>query len=298
MMKRNLFFLFLLVFLNPICLLSLHKETLLSPSGVSVEIVYRAFEPGEIIGAEIKDLSNVKKAQILFLNRKYAMGKGEINSGLLAFIGIDLSLEPGLYLLEVFINRIDDEWERVQKQIPVQAKQFPLKKLWVEEKFIKPPPEFHDRIELESQILKFLYETSSPQWLGEGGFILPSSGKANPNFGERRIYNNEHRSSHRGVDISSPYGSPVLASNSGKVVLASGLYFAGKTVIIDHGLGVFTLYCHFSKIRVKRGDLVKKGEIIGEIGATGRVTGPHLHWGVKVSGSSTDPFSLLSLILE
>jgi len=78
-------------------------------------------------------------------------------------------------------------------------------------------------------------------------------------------------------------------------VLAKDLYFAGKTVIIDHGLGVFTLYCHFSKIVADRGKMVKKGDIIGEIGATGRVTGPHLHWGVKVSGSRVDPFSLLYL---
>jgi murein DD-endopeptidase MepM/ murein hydrolase activator NlpD len=90
----------------------------------------------------------------------------------------------------------------------------------------------------------------------------------------------------------------VKASNSGEVVLAKELYFAGKTVIIDHGLGLFTLYCHFSNLRVKRGELVKKGAIIGEVGATGRVTGPHLHWGVKLWGARIDPFSLLSLPLD
>jgi murein DD-endopeptidase MepM/ murein hydrolase activator NlpD len=97
------------------------------------------------------------------------------------------------------------------------------------------------------------------------------------------------------VDISAPTGTPVWASNSGEVALRSDLYFSGKTVIIDHGLGLFSLYCHFSKIKVKRGQVVRKGDIIGEIGATGRVTGPHLHWGVKILGDRVDPFSLLSL---
>jgi len=95
------------------------------------------------------------------------------------------------------------------------------------------------------------------------------------------------------LDIAAPAGTPVRASNSGQVVLADNLYFSGKTVIINHGLGVFTVYCHFSKIRIKRGEQVKKGEVIGDIGATGRVTGPHLHWGVKIFGSRVDPLALL-----
>lgn len=297
-MKKFFFFLFLFIYLNPICVLSFHQEKLLSQSGVVVELAYRAFEPGEIIAVSIKDSSAIKKAEVRFLKRKYRMGKNETGSGLLAFISIDLGLEPGLYKLEILLDRSLGEWERVQKQIPVLAKEFPLKKLWVDEKFVTPPPEYHERIKWEAEILRALYEITAPRWLGEGLFILPSSGEAKSNFGERRIYNNDRRSSHSGVDISGPYGSPVRASNSGKVVLASNLYYAGKTVIIDHGLGLFTQYCHFSMIRVKRGDLVHKGDIIGEIGATGRVTGPHLHWGVKVFGNSADPFSLLSLNFE
>jgi len=296
---KKVFFLFLLfIYLNPICLLSLHKEKLLTTSGVTVELAYRAFQPGEIIVVAIKDDSNVKDAQIRFLRRKYRLEKRETSSGLLAFIGLDLRLEPGLYTMEIFIDNAEGERERLEKQIPVLAKKYPLKKLWVDERFVTPPPEFHERIRREAEILKVVYGITTDRWLGEGLFIIPSSGEAKHNFGERRIYNNKPRSSHRGVDIVVPYGLPVRASNSGRVVLASDLYFAGKTVIIDHGIGLFTLYCHFSKIRVKRGKLVKKGEIIGEIGATGRVTGPHLHWGVKVFGSSVDPFSLLSLPFE
>jgi len=105
------------------------------------------------------------------------------------------------------------------------------------------------------------------------------------------------RSTHSGVDISAPYGSPVRAANSGKVVLARELYFSGKTVILNHGLGLYTYYCHFSKIKVKLGDIVKKGDAVGLVGSTGRSTGPHLHWGVKVQDSRVDPLALLILPL-
>lgn len=297
-MKKVLLFFLLFIYLNPICLFSLHEEQLLTPSGVTIELVCRAFEPGEVIVVAIKDDPSVKDAWIRFLERRYPMGKDETSSGLLAFIGLDLGLKQGSYEMEIFIDKTLGEREHIKKQISILAKEFPLKKLWVDEKFVTPPPEFNERIRREREIIKVVYGITTEQWLGKGFFILPSSGKAMPNFGERRIFNNKPRSSHKGIDIKVPYGTPVKASNSGRVVLASDLYFAGKTVIIDHGMSVFTMYCHFSKIRVTRGKLVKKGEIIGEIGATGRVTGPHLHWGVKVSGISVDPFSILSLTFE
>jgi len=122
--------------------------------------------------------------------------------------------------------------------------------------------------------------------------------EAAPNFGQRRIYNKSYTSIHQGVDIAAPWGSPVRASNSGRVVLASSLYLSGRTVIIDHGQGVFSLYGHFSQILVKRGDLVKKGQVIARVGNTGRSTGPHVHWGVRILDSRVDPFSLVSLPLR
>ncbi len=297
-MKKTFLPLLLFIYLNPICLFSLYEEQFLTPSGLAVELSCRAFEPGEVMVVAIKDDSNIKDAWIRFLNRRFRMGRRETSPGLLAFIGLDLGLESGSYDMEIFIDKAPGEREYIKKQISIIAKEFPLKKLWVDEKFVTPPKEFHERIRREREILRVIYGITTDQWLGKGSFILPSSGKASPNFGERRIYNNKPRSSHRGIDVIVPYGTPVKASNSGRVVLASHLYFAGKTVIIDHGMGVFSLYCHFSKIRVERGKLVNKGEIIGEIGATGRVTGPHLHWGIRVLGTSIDPFSILSLTFE
>lgn len=297
-MKKAFFLIFFICCLNLVQSSASQTETLTTSSGIDVELLYRAFEPGEIIVVEIKDSFNVKEARVRFLERSYQMGTSETNHTLFAFINIDLGLEPGFYTLTVFIKRLIGGWESVQKRLIIPVKEFPQIKLWVDEKFITPPPEFHERIAWEAELLRVIYGMYTPQWLGEGRFIFPAPGLARTNFGQRRLYNNYHRSSHRGVDVASPYGSSIIASNSGRVVLARDLYYAGKAVIIDHGIGVFSFYCHFSKILVKRGDFVRRGDVIGKVGATGRVTGPHLHWAINVAGKNVDPFSLLSLNLE
>lgn len=256
---------------------------------------FRALTPGEVIKASVESVSGIKRAQIRFDGTVYSMGKERSAGTLFALVGLDLDLNPGTYPVVFTIVYDDGQFEHIEKEIRILSKIFPVKKLWVDERYVTPPPAVLQRIKEESEILKTVYAIVTPQWMGDGAFILPSDGEPVPNFGERRIFNDEPRGAHGGIDISSPFGAPVVASNSGKVVLASDLYFAGKTVIIDHGLGVFTLYCHFSQFRVKRGDLVQKGSIVGEIGATGRVTGPHLHWAVKIQGNRVDPFSLVDL---
>ena len=297
-MKKAFFLVFFICCLILVQSSASQTETLTTSSGIDVELLYRAFEPGEIIVVEIKDSFNVKEARVRFLDRSYQMGTSETNHRLFAFVSLDLGLEPGFYTLTVFIKRLIGGWESVQKRLIIPVKEFPQIKLWVDEKFITPPPEFHERIAWEAELLRVIYGMYTPQWLGEGRFIFPAPGNARTNFGQRRLFNNYHRSSHKGVDVASPYGSSIIASNSGRVVLARDLYYAGKAVIIDHGIGVFSFYCHFSKILVKRGDFVRRGDVIGKVGATGRVTGPHLHWAVSVAGKSVDPFSLLSLNLE
>jgi len=297
-MKKIVFLFLLLAYLNGIGLLSLESEKLLSPSGITVEMAYRVFQPGEAIVVTIEEGANVADAQVRFLGRKYDMGKDETGSKFYTFVGLDLNIKSGSYQMEIILTNILGQRERVQKYISVSAKKFPVKKLWVKEEFVTPPRKALNRIRRDAEILRIIYGMITPRWLGEGSFILPCTGEVHPNFGERRIYNNKPRSSHSGVDISAPLGTPVKASNSGKVVFAGDLYFAGKAVIIEHGLGVFTFYCHFSKIKANRGDFVKKGDIIGEVGATGRVTGAHLHWSIRIFDSRVDPFSLLSVPLE
>ncbi len=294
MKKRLIIGVFLLVAAS-FYLLAFQKVNQRETPELSVDLEFRALQPGDIVKVAVQGREDIKKAEVQFLGKSYTMG-WERNSGVwLAFLGLDLGIKPGAYAIDFSFLLNDGSTEHLRKEILVQKKEFPVKRLLVKQEYVTPPAEMLERIRVESELLAEVYDIYTPSWMGEGPFIIPSEGEAKPNFGERRIFNNEPRSPHSGVDISSPLGAPVQACNSGKVVLANDLYYAGKTVIIDHGLGVFTLYCHFSKIIARRGEMVRKGEIIGEIGATGRVTGPHLHWGVKVSGSRIDPFSLLDL---
>ena len=127
-------------------------------------------------------------------------------------------------------------------------------------------------------------------------FERPVPGPSNGRFGARSVFNGQARSPHAGADFSSEAGTPVKAPNAGKVVAARELFFTGNTVIVDHGAGVSSLLAHLSRIDVHEGDLVTPGEIIGAVGATGRVTGPHLHWAVRVGRARVDPLSLLAVL--
>lgn len=261
-----------------------------------VLLEYRELVPGEVIKVSVKKLSDIESAQVKFLDEKY--NTAEQGGHLICLIGLDLGIEPGTYPFEIFLFMKQGQVIEIHKEVFVNPKQFPVKKLWVKEEYVTPPQSVLDRIREEAELVKAVYDIDSPEWAGKGRFIIPVEGEIFPNFGERRIFNNEPRSPHSGIDIASPEGTLVRASNSGRIVLANDLYFSGKTVIIDHGLGVFSLCCHFSEILVKNGTKVEKGEVIGKIGSTGRVTGPHLHWSIRIRGSRVDPHALLNLVFE
>ena len=266
-------------------------------SGVAIELDYRTLCPGEIIRVIIKENQPLSRVRIEFSGEIYDLRRNVAPSQWMTFIGLDLDMEPGIYFMNLTFLFQGGKTEKHKRAIQIEPKDFPVKHLWVDEKYVTPPADVTERIQVESVPLSSLYKIYSQEWYGRGKFIVPCTGEASPNFGERRFFNGKPRSPHSGVDISAVTGTPVNASNSGKVLLATDLYFSGKTVIIDHGLGVISMCCHFSRIDVKRGQFVNKGDKIGEVGATGRVTGPHLHWGIKVLNNRVDPFSLVSLDL-
>src|SRR4029077_6735981 len=152
------------------------------------------------------------------------------------------------------------------------------------------------RIMREAAELAQLWMLSDPRRLWNDGFLRPVPGRANGAFGSRSIFNGVARQPHGGADFLSPAGTPVHAPNSGRVVLARDLSFAGHTVAIDHGLGVFSLLAHLSVVDVHEGEFVTRGETIGQVGATGRVTGPHLHWAIRMNGARVDPLAVLATI--
>jgi murein DD-endopeptidase MepM/ murein hydrolase activator NlpD len=124
---------------------------------------------------------------------------------------------------------------------------------------------------------------------------VPIEGGSGSNFGHRRVFNGEPRAPHTGADLRATTGTPIRSTNRGRVVLAKDLFFTGNTVIVDHGLGIYTLYAHLSRIDVKTDAIVERGQVVGLAGATGRVTGPHLHWGARVQNARVDPFTLVIL---
>jgi len=261
-----------------------------------LSVDFRSLQPGEVLWVRYPDLPKVINIRVRFREKTYNLER--INGEFVTPVGLDLGINPGNYPMQVVLSMDDGSLASFSRNLEIQSKEFPVKKLWVEEKFVSPPAEVTERIRRESQILNTLYSLYTQEWLGDGSFIIPCGGEIFPNFGERRFFNNKPRSQHSGVDISAPSGTPLAAANSGRVVLATNLYFCGNAVIIDHGMGVFSIYCHLSKLHTKRGEMVSKGDIVGEVGATGRVTGPHLHWSVKIRGSRVDPISLVSLDLE
>jgi len=209
-----------------------------------------------------------------------------------ALVGIDLDVRPGTYAVSVATL----DGARASYDVVVNPHAFRTRRLTVDEAFVTPPPSEQARIDREAALLDAIWRAPAPDRLWDGPFVRPVSDAANSAFGTRSVFNGKPRNAHGGADFLSPAGTPVHAPNGGRVVVARPLYFSGNTVIIDHGLGLFSLLAHMSVIDVHEGDLVATSQVIGKVGATGRVTGPHLHWTVRAAGARVDPLSLLALL--
>ena len=211
--------------------------------------------------------------------------------------GVDVEAKPGEYDLTLEATLPDGGVLRSVHSIRVLPSPYRTVRLRVPEKFVQPDPETLRRIEADREIKKqaFAHTTLAPEW--SGSFVAPLKSTLSEGFGTRRTFNGQLASIHRGLDYRARKGTPVHAANSGEVVLARELFYEGNCVVIDHGQHVMTLYMHLSKIEVGEGEGVKKGQQIGLSGATGRVTGPHLHLAVRWEGAYLNPASLLRLTL-
>ncbi len=154
------------------------------------------------------------------------------------------------------------------------------------------------RVKKEKKQMLAAFKNSLPEKLWQGNFIAPVSGLPQGTFGRKRFINGQPRRPHTGEDISSPEGEAILATNGGRVVLVGDYFFNGQSIVIDHGYGLFSMYFHLSEMSVVEGQRLKRGQIIGKVGKTGRVTGPHLHWGMRLNGAKIDPFSLVKTKLN
>jgi murein DD-endopeptidase MepM/ murein hydrolase activator NlpD len=213
-----------------------------------------------------------------------------------ALVGVDLSQRPGTSPLLLTATRDDGSPQTCTVPLQVRSGDFPTERLRVAPRFVNPPPEMLPRIAEETQRLRALFAAVTPQRLWRGRFQPPIEGLPPAgNFGRRRVLNDQPRAPHTGEDFPAPAGTPVRAAQRGRVVLAEELYFAGNTVILDHGLGLYTLYAHLQSITAEPGAVVEAGAVIGTVGATGRVTGPHLHWAARLHDARVNPQHLLAL---
>ena len=207
-----------------------------------------------------------------------------------AVVGIPLSAAPGPASL-----RVESDGE------PARSIAYTIKpKKYVEQRLKVPPgkvdlsPEDLARYEREREHQAQVIATLSPVPPSSMSLLQPVAGRRSSSFGLRRIFNGQPRSPHGGMDIAAPIGAPVHASAAGRVIDVGDYFFSGNTVWIDHGGGLLTMYCHLSSVSVKAGDEVAAGDVVGAVGATGRVTGPHLHWTVSLNRALVDPALFLA----
>ena len=216
-----------------------------------------------------------------------------------ALLGVDLERPTGQYNLTLNAQMASGEKVSCSALVSVRAGKFAVERLRVGKQFVELSPEDLERAEKEQQRLKELFAHVTPERLWQGSFRIPVDGvQAAKNFGRLRILNGQPRTPHSGEDFPAAAGAPVHASERGRVVLAETLFFSGNTVVLDHGLGLYTFYGHMESIAVAVGDVVEAGKLLGRVGATGRATGPHLHWGVHLDGARVSPLQLVVLFSD
>lgn len=266
-----------------LCLpMAVHAEPsiLLSPKKVG---------PGDIMVVTVKHSSGAVEGSFSGKKIYFNPSKRSVE----AVVGIDLKTEPGTYPLEVVIDGA-----RTVRDVAIVKKKYPVQRLTLREDLVVLSPENEARAERELKKMSAIWPVESLR-LWNGSFINPLPGKAvGTPFGVRRIINKIPKNPHSGVDITADEGEPVRAPNDGVVILVDDQFFSGKSLVLDHGQGIYTMFFHLSQIDVRYGQAVKKGEAIARVGSTGRSTGAHLHWGVRMQGARVDPLQLFKLKLD
>jgi len=240
--------------------------------------------PGGVAVVPIASRTRVPKApQAMLGNRRVLVIPGE--QSWWAIVGIDLKTPPGQLTLDV---NIDGELQ--QHALSVKPHHYKSQHITLKNRaMVSPPANTLKRIKQETQQQLAAYDSFSDTMPSNLIFDAPVSGRLSSPFGLRRYFNGQARNPHSGLDFAAPTGTPVKSPADGRVLLIGDLYFNGLTIFIDHGQGVISMFCHLSAIDHLPGDAVKRGEVVGAVGSTGRSTGPHLHWNVSLNGARVDP---------
>ncbi len=277
-----------------VCVFSLLAVPCYGGGVVTVSWSPQELRQGEALYVEIKTEMEVSSAEADLDGTPIFLYKRD-GGGLAGIAGVDMAASPGLRPLRVLVKDLEGKPFEKVFQVKVHKGKFGVQRLTLPKEMVELKGEILRRVLEENRKVKEIFVTLRHEKLWHNSFIKPVDGPITGTFGLRRILNDRPRSPHSGVDIAAPSGSQVGSCNDGVVVFAQELYLCGKTIIIDHGFGLYSMYMHLAEMRVKEGEEVRVGDVIGLVGATGRVTGPHLHWGVRLMGARIDPFSLLRL---
>jgi murein DD-endopeptidase MepM/ murein hydrolase activator NlpD len=261
----------------------------------AAEKVFTA-KQGEVLYLTVVAEGNPASVQGRFRDRSIPFFKTGREGEFGALVGIDMADEPATVDLKAAITYQDGHQERMY-QVVVQAEEFRVQSMTLPKDQVEPDAAALKRINLEKERVKAVLAGITSERLWSMGFMVPVEGTATGAFGSKRILNGQPRNQHSGEDISAPLGAPVKAANDGIVRMVDDQFFSGVSVILDHGLGLFTMYFHLDSATVKDGARVKRGDVIGTVGQSGRATGPHLHWAAWLNGSRVNPFSLAKLPL-
>lgn len=282
------------------CLLVALPMVLSAPLAAPADIVVthraRSIQPGEVVVLIIDSARPLKEARVSAFGRSFPCFEGAAPTKWLAIVGIDLDTKSGRQVVRITGVEAGGMAVTVQHPLIVVPKSFPTRSLTVDPRFVSPPPEALPRIEKEAERVRAILAAVSPERHWSGPFIFPVPGRPISEFGKRSVYNGQARSPHSGTDFAGAAGTPVKAPNAGRVVLAADLYYSGNTIILDHGQGLYSYFGHLSAFSASEGDMVAAGDVVGKVGATGLVTGPHLHWAVRLAGTRVDPLSLVAVL--
>jgi murein DD-endopeptidase MepM/ murein hydrolase activator NlpD len=276
-----------LIYRLPLALLIIFLIPVISYS-FEIEVKPKAVKPGDISLLTITGATLPVEASFrgntLYLQKIH-------NDRLIAFVPVDVNTNPDKY--DISIKQGDT---KQIAEIEVVDHKFKTIKLTLPKGKVILSPENQKRANREATLLNGIWPVNtSMAW--DGKFGHPTNTEISTVYGVKRIMNEVKTSVHRGMDFRGKTGTPVKAINSGNVVLTDDLFYGGNTLIVDHGMGLYSVYMHLSKFEAEKGDIVSKGDVIALIGSSGRVTGPHLHMSVKLNGISVNPESLFELDL-
>jgi murein DD-endopeptidase MepM/ murein hydrolase activator NlpD len=258
----------------------------------SLTVSPRSVRPGDVVLVTLRDASGPPTGRLAGRDLRFY----PVSGGWQALAALPVETAPGALEVEVEAPPgAGGPAQPVRAGVEVVEPKFASAELGVAPRFLNPPPKARQRMEQDQAAFRKAFDQPFGALLFAAPFDAPREAEVTGSFGDQRVFNGKKRSQHYGEDLAGAVGEPVRAANDGRVVLARDCYASGRSVVIWHGANLFSVYFHLSRMAVKAGDEIRRGQVLGQVGRTGRVTGPHLHWGTKVGDLYVDPRSVLRL---